>query len=172
MQYKYDMLGNLVYQNSMDAGQRWLLTNILGKPLRTWDERNHEFQYFYDIAQRPTHSKVIGGDRKKADGSDDPLDNIFDRVIYGESLLAGIRTDANRFNEVALQAKNILGQVIQQYDTGGLMDTPDYDFKGQPLATTRKLFKKYKEVANWTDANLANDLEPVQDLHLPPKPMP
>ena len=160
MQYKYDMLGNLVYQKSMDAGQRWLLINILGKPLRTWDERNHEFQYFYeDKAHRPTHSKVIGGDRKKEDGSDDPLDNIFERVIYGETLLAGIRTEVNRFNEAALQSRNILGQVIQHYDTGGLMDTPDYDFKGQPLATTRKLFKKYKEVANWIDANLANDLE-------------
>lgn len=153
MQYKYDMLGNLVYQNSMDAGQRWLLTNILSKPLRTWDERNHEFQYFYDIAQRPTHSKVIGGDGAT------PLDNIFDRVIYGESLLTGIRTDVNRFNEAALQAKNILGQIIQHYDTGGLVNTPDYDFKGQPLSTTRKLFRKYKEVANWTDTNLANDLE-------------
>jgi len=62
MQYKYDMLGNLVYQNSMDAGQRWLMTNILGKPLRTSDERGHTFLYFYDIAQRPTHSKVLGGD--------------------------------------------------------------------------------------------------------------
>ncbi len=148
MQYKYDMLGNMVYQKSMDAGQRWLLTNILSKPLRTWDERDHEFQYFYDIAQRATHSKVIGGDGITT------LDNIFDRVIYGESLLA-----TNRSNETALQARNILGQVIQHYDTGGLIDTPDYDFKGQPLATTRKLFKKYKEVANWADTNLVNDLE-------------
>lgn len=153
MQYKYDMLGNLVYQNSMDAGQRWLLTNILSKPLRTWDERNHEFQYFYDIAQRPTHSKVIGGDGTTL------LDHIFDKVVYGESLLTGARTDTNRFNEATLQARNILGQVIQHFDTGGLVDTPDYDFKGQPLATTRTLFKKYKEVANWTDANLSNDLE-------------
>lgn len=160
MQYKYDMLGNLVYQNSMDAGQRWLLTNILSKPLRTWDERNHEFQYFYDIAQRPTLSKVIEGDRKKQDDSEDPLDHIFDRVIYGESLITGIRTDANRFNEVDLQARNILGQVIQHYDTGGLVELPEYDFKGQPLATTRKLFGKYKEVANWLDVNLSNDLEP------------
>ena len=46
------------------------------------------------------------------------------------------------------------------YDTGGLIDTPLYDFKGQPVSTTRRLFKKYKEVANWTDANLVNDLEP------------
>jgi RHS repeat-associated protein len=159
MRYKYDMLGNLVYQNSMDAGQRWLLTNILGNPLRTWDERNHEFQYFYDIAQRPTHSKVMGGDGKKADGSDDPLDSIFDRVIYGESLLTGYRSEANRFNEATLQVRNIFGQVIQHYDTGGLIDTPEYDFKGQPLDATRKLFRKYKEVTNWIDANLASDLE-------------
>ncbi|TAK51666.1 MAG: insecticidal toxin complex protein, partial [Bacteroidetes bacterium] len=63
MQYKYDMLGNKVYQNSMDAGQRWLLSNVLGDPLRTWDERNHELQYFYDDPlHRLTQSKVIGGD--------------------------------------------------------------------------------------------------------------
>ena len=148
MQYKYDMLGNLVYQNSMDAGQRWLLVNIIGNPLRTWDERNHEFQYFYDILQRPTQSKVLGGDGPL------PLDNIFDRVIYGESRLL-----PDRSNEAILQARNILGQPIQQYDTGGVIDTPDYDFKGQPSSTTRRLFRKYKEIANWTDANLTLDLE-------------
>ncbi len=153
MLYKYDMLGNKVYQNSMDAGQRWLLTNILSKPLRTWDERNHEFQYLYDIAQRPIQSKVIGSDGTT------PLDNLYERIVYGESLLTGVRTNANRFNESNLQDKNILGKVIQHYDTGGLIDTPDYDFKGQPLSTTRKLFKKYKEVANWIPANFINDLE-------------
>lgn len=153
MEYKYDMLGNLVYQNSMDAGQRWLLTNILSKPLRTWDERNHEFQYFYDTAQRPTHSKVTGGDGAN------PLDHVFDRILYGESLLTGIRTDGNRWNEALLQNQNVLGQVIQHYDTGGLIESPMYDFKGQPVATHRKLFKKYKEVANWIDANIPADLE-------------
>jgi len=149
MQYKYNMLGNQVYQNSMDAGQRWLLTTILGKPLRTWDERNHEFRYFYDILQRPTHGIVLG-----VDGIT-PLNHIFDRVFYGESLLT-----ANRGNEEALQTRNILGQVIQHYDTGGMVDIPNYDFKGKPIATTQKLFRKYKEVANWIDANLLIDLEP------------
>lgn len=153
MQYKYDMLGNLVYQKSMDAGQRWLLTNILSKPLRTWDERNHEFQYFYDRAQRPTVSMVLGGDGYV------PLEHVFDRVIYGESLLTDIRTETDRLNEADLQNRNLLGQVIAHYDTGGLIETPEYDFKGQPISTTRKLFSKYKEVANWTDANLVSDLE-------------
>ena len=148
MEYKYDMLGNRVYQNSMDAGQRWLLANILGNPLRTWDERDHEFQYFYDIAHRPIHSKVLGGDGVT------PLDNIFNKTIYGENLLLPGRT-----NEAALQAKNVLGKAIESFDTGGVIQTPEYDFKGHPMATTRKLFKKYKEVANWIDANLSSDLE-------------
>jgi RHS repeat-associated protein len=148
MQYKYDMLGNVVYQNSMDAGQRWLLMNILGNPLRTWDERSHEFQYFYDELHRPLESKVIGGD------GDVPLDNIFSRIIYGESLLL-----ADRSNEASLQAINILGKPIKLYDTAGGLFTPEYDFKGQPKSTTRKLFKDYKSVTNWIDANLDTDLE-------------
>ncbi|MGV3764393.1 SpvB/TcaC N-terminal domain-containing protein [Parapedobacter sp.] len=147
MAYQYDILGNKVWQRSMDAGQRWLLMNIAGSPLRTWDERDHEFQYFYDILQRPTLTKVVGG------GSP-ALDHIVGRVIYGDSLLL-----PDRGNESVLQARNILGQPIQQYDTGGLVDTPDYDFKGRPLATTRRLFRKYKEVGNWTAANLVADLE-------------
>ena len=147
MQYKYDMLGNKVYQNSMDAGQRWLLINIMGNPLRTWDERNHEFQYYYDALHRPDYAKIKGGDGVL-------LDNIFDSVIYGESLLL-----PNRSNEVTLQASNILGKAIQHFDTGGVLNTPAYDFKGQPIFTTRKLFRNYQSVANWTNGNLVVDLE-------------
>ena len=147
MRYKYDMLGNMVYQHSMDAGQRWLLPNIAGNPLRTWDERNHTFLYFYDIVQRPTHSKVMGGD------GENTLDLVFDRVIYGENLLT-VGSDENE-----LKAKNLLGMPVKQYDTGGLIEIPAYDFKGQPITTSRRLFKKYKEVANWTDENLETDLE-------------
>lgn len=153
MNYKYDMLGNMVYQKSMDAGQRWLLINIAGNPLRTWDERNHEFQYFYDIAHRPTHSKVLGGDQKDQNGLPVPLNHIFDRIMYGENVSIEGKTD---------KELNFRGQVYRHYDTGGRIETPSYDFKGQPLSTTRKLFKKYKEVANWRDENLEIDLEPEE----------
>lgn len=148
IQYKYDMLGNLVYQKSMDAGQRWLMINILRNPLRTWDERDHELQYFYDVVHRPLQSLVIN---TLGEPGDSLLNNIFDRIIYGESLLL-----PDRSNEAALQAKNILGQVIQLYDTAGLVDTPNYDFRGQPLSITRRLASNYKEVVNWTNGNLAN----------------
>ena len=152
VQYKYDMLGNMVYQNSLAAGQRWLLNNILDAPLRTWDERDHEFQYFYDRQHRPVRSVVINNVGKP---DDQILNNVFDRIIYGENLLL-----PDGSNRPGLQERNVLGKVIQHFDTGGLIDTPRYDFKAQPLATTRRLFKKYKTVANWTDENLRADLEP------------
>jgi RHS repeat-associated protein len=148
MQYRYDMLGKLVWQSGMDNGQRWLLTDIMGAPLRTWDERGHTFCYYYDILHRPTCQKVQGGDGAS------PLDHIFDRVFYGEDLL-----EAERSNEAALKALNLLGKPVKQYDTAGLTSIPSYDFNGQPISTSRRLFSKYREVADWTDANLDSDLE-------------
>ena len=148
IQYKYDLPGNRIYQDSMDSGQRWLLINAAGKPINAWDERNFEFRYFFDILQRPTLSRVSGGDGATA------LDNIFSKMVYGEDLLL-----PGRSNEAALRARNILGKPVQQYDTGGLIDTPDYDFQGRPLSATRRLFSKYKEVTNWKEDNLAVDLE-------------
>ncbi|MCA1741175.1 MAG: RHS repeat-associated core domain-containing protein, partial [Bacteroidales bacterium] len=148
MQYKYDMLGNQVYSNSMDAGKRWLFLNITNHPVRTWDERDFEFRHSYDILHRPTQSIITGGDGAV------PLNNIYDRIIYGEDQLLPGRT-----NEAQLQERNILGRPVKHYDSGGRIHTPEYDFKGLPTLTVRRLFRKYKETANWTDANLAGDLE-------------
>lgn len=140
MQYKYDMLGNLVYQKSMDAGKRWLVKTILGDPLITWDERGHEFSHEYDILHRPTQSKVIGGDGATL------LDHIFNRIIYGE----GVNID--RKNDKSL---NLRGQVYRHFDSGGLVEISAYDFKGQTKSTTRRLFALYKEVVHWNGEDLA-----------------
>ncbi|MBO9703281.1 MAG: insecticidal toxin complex protein [Sporocytophaga sp.] len=148
IQYKYDMLGHKVYQESMDAGKRWLLSNVLNHPLRTWDERNHEFQYFYDKLKRPVKSIISGGDGLI------PLNNIYDYIIYGEDqLLPG------RSNETDLKNKNCLGRAVLHFDTGGLLSVSAFDFNGQPKDTARKLFKKYKEVPDWKGENLEDDLE-------------
>jgi len=148
MSYKYDMLGNMVYQNSMDAGKRWLLHNIVGNPLRNWDERNHEFQFTYDILHRPVESKVINGDGETA------LVNIFEKIVYGETI-----ADA--------EIRNLRGKPYRHFDTAGLVETPEYDFTGQPKSVKRKLFTKYKEVTNWNypdidtiDINQIPELEP------------
>ncbi|NOT50227.1 MAG: insecticidal toxin complex protein [Chitinophagaceae bacterium] len=140
MHYEYDMLGREIHKNSIDAGQRWLIMNSTGNPLRSWDDRDHEFQYSYDPLHRPLSSRVTGGD------GGIPLDNVFDRIIYGES-------------GPSPELKNLKGKIFKHYDTGGLVETPEYDFKGQPKFSTRKLFEDYKSVANWTDENLEDMLE-------------
>jgi RHS repeat-associated protein len=138
--YKYDMLGRNVYHNSMDAGQHWRMANIMGNPLRTWDERNHTFEYSYDILHRPIEAKILGGD------GINPLNHVYERIFYGES-------------EINPEVKNLRGKVIKYYDTAGLQESLEFDFKGSPKSSTRKLFKKYKDVTNWLDANLVSDLE-------------
>ncbi len=150
MQYKYDMLGNKVYQKSMDAGQRWLMLNITGNPLRTWDERDHEFQYEYDELHRPLKSTVINA---LGQIGDKILNNVFDKIIYGEGINHSGKTD---------KQLNLRGKFFKHYDTGGLIETPEYDFKGQPPSTKRKLVAFYKDVVDWADTNI----EPAALLNL------
>ena len=43
MRYDYDMLGNSIHQASMEAGARWTLNDVAGKPIRAWDSRGSPF---------------------------------------------------------------------------------------------------------------------------------
>ena len=54
MRYDYDMLGNRIHQASMEAGERWMLNDVTGKPIRAWDSRGHQFRTAYDPLRRPT----------------------------------------------------------------------------------------------------------------------
>ncbi|MDE3742116.1 SpvB/TcaC N-terminal domain-containing protein [Maribacter polysaccharolyticus] len=148
MSYNYNMLGHRLSQSSMDAGVHWKFNDVLGLTIHSWDQRDHVFETEYDTLHRPTLNTVTGGDGAN------PLNHIIDRLIYGdESMLA------NRSNESSHQVKNILGKVVAHYDTAGVVLSPEFDFKGMPIFSTRKLYEKYKELANWTNANLSNELE-------------
>ena len=37
MVYDYDLLGNVIHQHSMEAGERWMLNNVAGNAIRRWD---------------------------------------------------------------------------------------------------------------------------------------
>ena len=141
MRYKYDLTGSLAWQQGADSGQRWTLDNVANLPLRSWDERGHTFAHSYDALGRPLQSRVLGGDGPVA------LNHIYERNIYGE-------TQANA------KALNLRGQPVRTYDTGGMVEVNQFNFKGQPLASHRRLFAAYKDVPDWSDANLATGLEP------------
>ncbi len=146
MQYKYDMLGNKVYQLSMDAGERWLLQNAAGNPFRTWDARNHEFIFEYDILQRPTIKRVKGGDGINPLEPATP-DHIYEKAIYGE----GVPND---------KANNLRTRAFIMYDTAGKTVTPQFDLKGNALGIQRRFAANYKEMVEWSGADPDAKLEP------------
>ena len=63
MRYAYDMLGNRIHQLSMEAGARWMLNDVAGKPIRAWDSRGHNFTTTYDALRRPVEQYVRGTQR-------------------------------------------------------------------------------------------------------------
>jgi hypothetical protein len=60
MRYAYDMLGNRIHQGSQEAGARWMLNDVAGKPIRGWDSRAHNFTTTYDALRRPVEQTVRG----------------------------------------------------------------------------------------------------------------
>ena len=46
----------------MEAGERWMLNDVAGKPIRAWNSRKYAFRTEYDALRRPVRSFVQGGD--------------------------------------------------------------------------------------------------------------
>ncbi|AOY57284.1 insecticidal toxin complex protein, TcdB family [Desulfococcus multivorans] len=144
----YDIAGNLLFQHSMDAGDRWMLNDAAGKPMLAWDNRGHTFRTDYDELHRPVGSFVKGAD---------PLDPDriiqFEKVIYGDTSENGLTDDQKK-------QLNLRGKPYRHYDTAGVvvsmgpnlvtgMDEA-FDFKGNLLRGTRQLVKNYKGTLDWS----------------------
>jgi RHS repeat-associated protein len=147
MQYSYDMLSSQIYQNSMDAGERWLINNVAGNPVKRWDGRNHQFTYSYDELQRPILSQVKGVE------GDTTLDDIFEKIVYGDW------KDMTPDQREQSQTSNLIGKPKEHYDTAGKIEFEDYDFKGNLLKSTRRLASDYKNVVDWGIDNPDDSLE-------------
>lgn len=138
MRYDYDMLGNRIHQSSMEAGQRWMLNDITGKPVRAWDSRDHSLRTEYDELRRPLRSFVIGADVQN------PAHEIcFEQTIYGESAATGLNAAQS------LQA-NLRGKPYKHFDTAGVVTSEAHDFKGNLLRSTRQLVRDYKTTPDWS----------------------
>ena len=161
MSYKYDMLGNQVYQNSMDAGERYMLNDVAGQPFYSWDvnERVMEdgslalerrrFHTSYDQLHRPLEQRLqINGGQW----------HVVERFVYGESPDLFLSRPAGEIPES--QERNLRGQVYQHYDASGLVRNQRFDFKGNLLEIQRQLASAYREaVINWLESPSASALE-------------
>jgi RHS repeat-associated protein len=136
MRYDYDLLSNRIHQASMEAGERWMLNDVTGKPIRAWDSRGHQFKTEYDSLRRPLRRFVRGSDAIRSDPRTLNKDVLFERIEYGEG----------QPNDVTL---NLRTRVFKSYDGAGIVTNEAYDFKGNLARSSRQLAQDYKELPNW-----------------------
>jgi RHS repeat-associated protein len=132
MIYDYDMQKARLRQNSVDAGERWILNDATGKPFLGWDSRDHRLQHDYDAARRPIGLWVQTWIPTR---SQNPV--LAERTVYGE----GQPND---------QALNLRGKPFQQYDAAGVVTNTAFDFKGNLLASSRELLADYENQVDWS----------------------
>ena len=139
MVYDYDLAGNTIHHSSMEAAERWLLNNVVGKPIRAWDTRGHNFRTAYDALRRPVSSFVQGTDTVNSDPRTLAAEILIEQTVYGEG----------QPNDTTL---NLRTRVLLHNDASGATTSQAYDFKGNPLRGARQLLKDYKGLANWSAA--------------------
>lgn len=141
MKYQYDMLGNVIRQESVDAGKRWTLNNVAGNPLRQWDDLNRQLSSRYDRLQRPTHGFVKTGNANPV---------LVERMIYGEDL-----------SLAAKRSRNISGQLFQHYEQAGVVTNERFDYKGNLLESNRQLAREYKQQVDWSALSDLTDAQQI-----------
>jgi RHS repeat-associated protein len=140
----YDIAGNLLFQHSMDAGDRWMLMDAAGKPMLAWDEYKPKddeaivekrlYATDYDQLHRPTAQWLTIDAKPRVK---------FERYEYQDA----VRNDANNLN----------GQLIKHFDSSGLLETVRRDFKGNVEQVQRTLNNKPKEsFIDWNANPVAN----------------
>ena len=132
MRYDYDLLGDHIHQASMEADERWMLNDVTGKPLYTWDSRGFTRRSTYDALRRPTELFV----------TESGVERLAERTLYGESQGDG---------------DNHRTRVFQIFDGAGVVTSEAYDFKGNLLRSRRELLPNYKQAVNWQQDPVPND---------------
>ena len=135
MRYDYGMLRTSLHQASMEAGERWMLHAVDGKPDRVWNSRGFAFRTEYDRLRRPVKSFVKGEAL--------PHEILFERTVYGDSLETGL-------SEAQGKQANLRGKAFRHFDGAGILITDLYDFKGNSLRGERQFTREYKQAPDWS----------------------
>ncbi|MCE3552395.1 sugar-binding protein [Pseudonocardia sp. RS11V-5] len=134
MRQDVDVTGRQIHRWSPDSGHRWLLDDATGQTIRNWDGRGHTVRTSYDTARRKVAQHVTG-----ADPEDHDRELLTGLIDYGEG-------------EDEATARNLRGRVVRRMDQAGLVEIAGYDFKGNLLATTRRLAAQFDRPVDWSAA--------------------
>jgi RHS repeat-associated protein len=112
---------------SIDAGLRRMVLNVLGNETERRDSKGALILQAYDRLNRPIRLWT-------RDDTDSPI-TLRQRMEYGD---AG-RPDQAALERAAMRAKNLLGQLIRHHDEAGLTTIAAVDYKGNVLDKSRRV---------------------------------
>ena len=131
---QYDMLGSQTHTASMEAGERWFLSDAMQSNLFRWDSRGQRNRTSYDQLRRPLSAYLSPGAGA--------AEIMVEKLVYGETV-----PDA--------ASRNQRGKMVHMYDQSGMVTNEAYDFKGNMTHVRRQLAQEYKATIDWsTDAPL------------------
>ncbi|PID37813.1 MAG: toxin, partial [Proteobacteria bacterium] len=146
LQQLFDMLGRRIDADSVDAGHKTTLLDVVDKPTRAWTARGHAVRHVYDALQRHTHVFVRDGASPE---------QLVQRTVYGEA------------HPQALQ-RNLRGRGYALFDGAGVVTNARYDFKGNAIESVRRLACEYKATPDWAPLS---SLTVVADIELAAEPL-
>jgi len=125
MRYRYDLAGREAVSVSMDAGERRIFNDVLGRPLYGWDAKGNRFHTLYDVLHRPLRHEVL---------TPTATLHVTERTEYGTN-----------------PALNENGKVVRRLDPAGIVTFDAYDFAGNLLQSTRHFARDADVDLDWTN---------------------
>lgn len=135
--YGYDLANRPWHSDSIDAGLRRSVLDVLGNPVEGRDSKGALMLSVYDEGNRPSRMWA-------RDGANQPL-TLRQVLIYGDKPESGLSIDMAR-------QKNLLGKLYRQYDEAGLAGVSHYDFKGNPVSQSRQVISDAKLLTAYDNA--------------------
>lgn len=132
VEYAYSLGGMRARQNSFEAGTRWLLQDVTGKPQYLWSSRGFRRRVEYDPLRRPVAVHVSGPELGEA-----AAEALCETTEYGER-----ETDG--------EARNLRTRVARKRDATGVLTNQSFDFTGNLLKSTRQLATQYRVQLDWS----------------------
>jgi RHS repeat-associated protein len=138
--YTYDLANRPWRIESIDAGLRRMVLNVLSSETERRDSKGGLTLQAYDLLQRPIRFWA-------RDDAGSPI-SLRQRMAYGD---AGNPAQAAP-ERAALRTRNLLGQLHRHHDEAGLTTVTALDFKGNPLDTSRRVIADAPILAVFTQA--------------------
>jgi RHS repeat-associated protein len=146
----YDVAGNLLFQHSMDSGDRWMLPDATREPIVIWDvnerrsaagqvvQEKRTFYNRYDVLRRPVERWFAqdGGARR-----------LVEKLVPGETVAGAT-------------SRNLRGRLYRHHDPSGMTQFDRFDFKGNEREASRRLCLDYRDSAIDWQTNPEGQLEP------------